>query len=141
MSDNNVNNVNNEQTEQEYNEVVRVRREKLAALKEAGKDPFVLTKFDVSAYSETIRNNFEEYENKTVTIAGRIISRRIMGKASFVNIQDSEGNIQSYIRRDDVDAGLEEGQSYRFVVRSYIKLSNGKFVYSNLSSAKTLIID
>ena len=100
-----------EQTEQEYNEVVRIRREKLAGLKEAGKDPFTLTKFDVSAYSTAIKEKFEEYEGKTVTIAGRIVSRRIMGKASFVNIQDSEGNIQSYIRRDDVDAGLPEGES------------------------------
>ena len=110
MSDNNIN-VNNQQPEQDYNEVVRIRREKLANLKEAGKDPFTLTKFDVSAYSNGIRDNFEEYEGKTVTIGGRIISRRIMGKASFVNIQDSEGNIQAYIRRDDVDAGLEEGES------------------------------
>ena len=109
MSDNT--NTNVEQTEQEYNEVVRIRREKLAGLKEAGKDPFTLTKFDVSAYSTAIKNDFEAYEGKTVTIAGRIISRRIMGKASFVNIQDSEGNIQSYIRRDDVDAGLPEGES------------------------------
>ena len=109
MSDNV--NVNVEQTEQEYNEVVRIRREKLAGLKEEGKDPFTLTKYDVSAYSTDIKADFEKYDGKTVTIAGRIISRRIMGKASFVNIQDSEGNIQAYIRRDDVDAGLEEGQS------------------------------
>ena len=109
MSDNV--NVNVEQTEQEYNEVVKVRREKLAGLKEAGKDPFTLTKYDVTAYSTDIKADFEKYDGKTVSIAGRIISRRIMGKASFVNIQDSEGNIQAYIRRDDVDAGLEEGQS------------------------------
>lgn len=109
MSDNV--NVNVEQTEQEYNEVVRIRREKLAGLKDAGKDPFVLTKYDVTAYSTDIKADFEKYDGKTVTIAGRIISRRIMGKASFVNIQDSEGNIQAYIRRDDVDAGLEEGES------------------------------
>ena len=111
MSENNVN-VNNEQAqEQDYNEVVRVRREKLAALKELGKDPFELTKYDVNAYSDEIKADFEKYDGKTVSIAGRIISRRIMGKASFVNIQDSNGNIQSYIRRDDVDEGLEEGQS------------------------------
>ncbi len=109
MSDNV--NVNVEQTEQEYNEVVRIRREKLAGLKEAGKDPFTLTKYDVTAYSTDIKADFEKYDGKTVTIAGRIVSRRIMGKASFVNIQDSEGNIQAYIRRDDVDAGLEEGES------------------------------
>ena len=67
MSDNI--NTNVEQTEQEYNEVVRIRREKLAGLKEAGKDPFTLTKFDVSAYSTAIKENFEEYDGKTVTIA------------------------------------------------------------------------
>lgn len=111
MSDNVNVNANAEQTEQEYNEVVRIRREKLASLKEAGKDPFTLTKYDVSAYSNDIKADFEAYEGKTVTIAGRIVSRRIMGKASFVNLQDSEGNIQSYIRRDDVDAGLPEGES------------------------------
>ncbi|MBE6718967.1 MAG: lysine--tRNA ligase [Ruminococcaceae bacterium] len=110
MNDNNAN-VNVEQTEQEYNEVVRIRREKLAGLKEMGKDPFTLTKYDVSAYSSDIKSDFEKYDGKTVTIAGRIISRRIMGKASFATLQDSEGNIQAYIRRDDVDAGLEEGES------------------------------
>ncbi len=110
MSDNNINS-NVEQTEQDYSEVVRVRREKLEALKEAGKDPFVLTKYEVSAYSDKIKADFESYDGKTVAIAGRIISRRIMGKASFVNIQDSEGNIQAYVRRDDVDEGLAEGES------------------------------
>ena len=109
MSDNA--NVNVEQNEQEYNEVVRVRREKLAGLKEMGKDPFTLTKYDVTATSTEIKGNFEAFEGKTVRIAGRILSRRIMGKASFVNIQDSDGNIQAYIRRDDVDAGLSEGES------------------------------
>ena len=109
MSDNT--NVNVEQTEQEYNEVVRIRREKLAGLKELGKDPFTLTKYDVTATSTEIKGNFEAFEGKTVRIAGRILSRRIMGKASFVNIQDSDGNIQAYIRRDDVDAGLPEGES------------------------------
>jgi len=111
MNDNTVNTNNEQMQEQEYNEVVRVRREKLASLKAAGKDPFELTKYDVDAYSDDIRASFEEYEGKTVSIAGRILSRRIMGKASFVNIQDSKGNIQAYIRRDDVDTGLEEGES------------------------------
>ena len=68
MSENNVN-TNVEQNEQDYNEVVRVRREKLAALKEAGKDPFVLTKYDVDAYSEIIRENFEEFENDMLNVA------------------------------------------------------------------------
>ncbi len=110
MNDNNEM-INAEQTEQEYNEVVRLRRNKLAELKESGRDPFVLTKYNVDAYSECIKNDFENYEGKTVSIAGRMMSRRIMGKASFINIQDGEGNIQAYVRRDDVDEGLEEGNS------------------------------
>ena len=73
-------------TEQELNEILRLRREKLAALKEAGSDPYTVTKYDFDSDSETIKNNFDEFEGKTVKIAGRIMSRRIMGKASFVGL-------------------------------------------------------
>ncbi len=78
------------------------RREKLANLVEAGKNPFVITKYDVSASSKEIKENYEEFEGKTVSVAGRIVGKRVMGKASFVGILDSEGKIQSYVRRDDV---------------------------------------
>lgn len=88
--------------EQELGEVLRIRREKLAALQADGKDPFVKTKFDFTDYTADIKADFDSYNEKTVRIAGRIMSRRIMGKASFFNIQDSKGNIQAYIRRDDV---------------------------------------
>lgn len=87
---------------EEYNEQVRIRREKLAALKERGDDPYQLTTYDVTAYAEEIRERFEELEGKTVSIAGRLMSRRIMGKASFCHLQDVTGKMQSYVRRDDV---------------------------------------
>lgn len=92
----------NQPQEQDFNEIVKVRREKLANLKASGNDPFVITKFDFDNDSENIRQNFEESEGKTVKIAGRIVARRIMGKASFVGLSDSTGKIQLYVRRDDV---------------------------------------
>ena len=94
--------VNAEQTEQELNEILKVRREKLASLQENGKNPFEITKFDFTHLTKYIKENFETLENQTVKIAGRIMSRRIMGKASFFNLADTAGNIQVYIRRDDV---------------------------------------
>lgn len=89
-------------SEKELNEILRIRREKLFALKEAGNDPYTVTKYDFDSDSETIKNDFDGYEGKTVRIAGRIISRRIMGKASFVGLADCNGKIQLYVRRDDV---------------------------------------
>ena len=94
--------LNAESTEQELNEILKVRREKLAALQENGKNPFEQTKFDFTHLTKDIKSNYEEHEGKTVKIAGRIMSRRIMGKASFFNLADSSGNIQVYIRRDDI---------------------------------------
>lgn len=90
------------QTQEDLNEILRVRREKLANLQAEGNDPFTQTKFEFSHLTANIKTNFEALEGKTVSIAGRIMSRRIMGKASFFNLQDSNGNIQVYIRRDDV---------------------------------------
>lgn len=81
---------------------IAIRREKLAALQDSGRDPFRKTKFPVDAKSSVVIADFENYENKEVTIAGRIMSRRIMGKASFVHIYDGYGKIQLYVRRDDV---------------------------------------
>ncbi len=88
--------------EQDINQLLKVRREKLAALQEAGKDPFQITKYDVTNHSAELKNEFEQYEGKTVRIAGRMMSKRVMGKASFCNVQDLEGNIQSYVARDSV---------------------------------------
>ena len=87
---------------EDISEILKVRREKLAALKADGKDPFQITKYDVTDFSEVIKADFEAYENKEVKIAGRMMSRRIMGKASFCNIQDAKGNIQLYVSRNDL---------------------------------------
>lgn len=96
------NNQNQQPKEQDINQLLKVRREKLAALQEAGKDPFQITKFDVTHHSMDIKNNFEELEGQKVTVAGRIMSKRVMGKASFCNVQDLKGNIQSYVARDSI---------------------------------------
>ena len=93
---------NNQPQEQDLNQILKARREKLAALQEAGKDPFVITKFDQTHHSQEIKDNYDELEGKTVTIAGRMMFKRVMGKASFCNIQDLQGNIQSYVARDSV---------------------------------------
>ena len=90
------------QQEQDINQLLKVRREKLANLQEAGKDPFQITKYDVTHHSMDIKDNFEEMEGQTVSVAGRIMQKRVMGKASFCNIQDLKGNIQSYVARDSV---------------------------------------
>ena len=91
---------NKEQGTQDINQLLKVRREKLADLVENGKDPFVITKYDVTAHSDEIKDNFEEYADKEVSVAGRIMSKRVMGKASFCHIQDKQGLIQSYVQRD-----------------------------------------
>lgn len=88
--------------EQDIKQLLKVRREKLAALQEKGKDPFQIVKYDVTHHSQEIKDNFEELEGKSVRVAGRIMSKRVMGKASFCNIQDLQGNIQSYVARDSV---------------------------------------
>ena len=91
-----------EMTTEELSEILKVRRDKLADLKANGNDPFQITKFDFDNYSTDIKANYENLEGKTVRIAGRIMSRRIMGKASFFHMQDTAGKIQLYIRKDDV---------------------------------------
>ena len=91
---------NRQPQQQDLNQLLRVRRDKLAELKEAGRDPYIETRFDVSHHSSDVKNNFDELEGKTVTVAGRIMSKRVMGKASFCHIQDLEGTIQVYVARD-----------------------------------------
>lgn len=93
---------NTQSAELDLNEILQVRRDKLAALCESGNDPFLKTKYDAKNTSAEIKADFEGFEGKTVSLAGRIISRRIMGKASFVGFRDGEGDIQLYVRRDDV---------------------------------------
>ena len=88
--------------EQDLNKLLKVRREKLAELQENGKDPFQIVKYDATHHSQEIKDVFDELEGKSVSVAGRIMSKRVMGKASFCNIQDLKGNIQSYVARDNI---------------------------------------
>ena len=97
--------------EQDLGQLLKVRRDKLAELQAKGQDPFRLTKYDVTHHSQEIKDSFEELEGKTVTIAGRMMSKRIMGKASFCNVQDLQGNIQCYVARDVL--GQEPYQDFK----------------------------
>ena len=92
----------NRQQEQDINQLLKVRREKLAVLQEAGRDPFQITKYDVTHHSLEITDHFDTLEGKSVSIAGRVMSKRVMGKASFCNVQDLQGDIQCYVARDSV---------------------------------------
>ncbi|MBQ4575920.1 MAG: lysine--tRNA ligase [Clostridia bacterium] len=100
MNDNQTKNPQNES--EDLSELIRVRHEKLNALKADGRDPFIITKYDVKAKASEIRENFETLENTETTIAGRMMSKRIMGKASFCNVQDLSGNMQVYVARDSI---------------------------------------
>ena len=88
--------------EQDIHQLLKVRREKLAELQAGGKDPFQITKYDQDTHSADIKDNYAEYDGKEVSIAGRIMSKRVMGKASFCNVQDLKGNIQCYVSRDEL---------------------------------------
>ena len=99
------------QEAREFSEHARVRREKLAALQEAGADPYEITKYDVNAHCADIRANFEEMEGKTVRVAGRMMSKRVMGKASFCDVRDGSDRMQVYVKRDDI--GTEEYQGFK----------------------------
>lgn len=101
----------NQVMEEDLNHLLKVRREKLAELQEAGKDPFKVTKYDVNVHSSEIKEHYDEWEGKEVSIAGRLMSKRVMGKASFCNVQDLKGNIQSYIARDSI--GEEEYKEFK----------------------------
>ena len=90
------------QTREEVNKLIQVKREKLAQLQADGKDPFQITKFDVTHHSQEIKDNFDALNGKQVSVAGRMMQKRVMGKASFCNVQDLKGNIQSYVARDSV---------------------------------------
>ena len=87
---------------QNLNELLQIRRDKLKELQEAGRDPFVITKYDVTHHSADVKDNYDEMEGKEVSIAGRLMSKRVMGKASFCNVQDLKGSIQCYVARDAI---------------------------------------
>ena len=99
-----------EETES-LSEILRIRREKLSALRAASRDPFKITKFDVTHNSAQIRDDFDRLDGSDTSVAGRVITRRIMGKASFATIQDGAGRIQIYFRRDDI--GEEEYEFFK----------------------------
>ena len=96
---------------QNLNELLRIRREKLSELQAAGNDPYVITKYDQTHHTADIKDNFDTMEGATVSIAGRLMSKRVMGKASFCNVQDLKGNIQSYVARDSL--GEEEYKAFK----------------------------
>ena len=95
--------------QQDVNQLLQVRREKLAALQEAGKDPFQITKYDVTHHSQEIRDHYDELEGKEVSIAGRMMFKRVMGKASFCNIQDLAGSIQCLCGAGQCGRGCLQG--------------------------------
>lgn len=97
--------------ETDINQLIKVRHEKLEELQANGKDPYEVMKYDVSHHSQEVKDHFQDLEGKTITIAGRVMSKRVMGKASFCNIQDLQGNIQSYVARDSI--GEEEYKAFK----------------------------
>ena len=114
MADNN----NNKQPEgKALAELLKIRRDKLADLQANDMDPFKIVKADVSNHSKEIKDNFESFEGKTVSVAGRMMSKRVMGKASFCNILDRDGSIQAYVTRDDL--GADAYQRFKKLIQRY----------------------
>ena len=111
MSEQNIANAPAAEVQQDVNELRKVRVDKLQALQSEGNDPFVITKYDWTHHSAVIKESFDELEGKTVRVAGRMMSKRIMGKASFCNVKDLKGNIQSYVARDSL--GEEEYKAFK----------------------------
>lgn len=99
----------NQNQEPDLNQLLKVRREKLAELQASGQDPFQITKYDVTVHSTDVKDDYESWEGKEVSIAGRMMSKRVMGKASFCNVQDLKGNIQCYVARDDLGEDAYKG--------------------------------
>ena len=91
-----------ENKEVDVNEQIKNRMEKLSALQAEGNDPFEITKYDVTCHTSDIKDNFDEMDGKDVSIAGRLMAKRVMGKASFANVADRNGNIQLYVSKDDL---------------------------------------
>ena len=107
MSNDNVKTPEQEQPEltaEEISEQRQIRREKLQELREMGRDPFVQETYNVTAHSKDIKDNYDALEDQEVAIAGRIMSKRIMGKAAFFDVQDKQGRIQCYVKRDDIES-------------------------------------
>lgn len=136
----NDNNQNTEAVSEEpsLSEVLQIRRDKLKALVEAGKNPFEKVKYDFDTYTDQIRDNFDEMEGKTVRIAGRLMSRRDMGKANFIDIADAHGRIQCYVRINDI--GEETFDEYRkWDIGDIIGLSGYGFPHAPRRNFRTCI--
>ena len=118
---------NTQNIELDLNEILRIRREKLKALQDAGKNPYEIVKYDRNAYSLDIKENYAEYEGKTVNVAGRLVSKRIMGKASFAVILDGKGTIQAYLSINDLGDSYLESQ--RIPYRSQSKRRYLRLLY------------
>ncbi|MBQ4316829.1 MAG: lysine--tRNA ligase, partial [Clostridia bacterium] len=106
-----INNNAPQNNEANLGDLLAVRRQKLQDLRAEGKDPFVITKYDVTHHSDEVKNNYETLEGKEVSIAGRLMSKRIMGKASFCHVQDLNGLIQCYVARDSI--GVDEYAGFK----------------------------
>ena len=107
-------------TEEGLTEQRQIRRQKLKDLQEAGRNPFLIEKWDINAYSQSVKDNFDEMDGSEVSMAGRIMAKRVMGKASFIDIQDSEGRIQCHVKRDLL--GLKHLDRVQGIGKHYIRL-------------------
>ena len=123
------------QQNKDTNELIKVRRQKLADLQAAGKNPFEIMKYDVTHHSKEIKDNFEELEGKEVAVAGRLMFKRVMGKASFCNVQDLQGGIQAYVARDEI--GVESYQDFKKMDIGDIVGIKGK-VYATKTGEKSI---
>ena len=124
----------NNNQQQDVNQLIRVRYDKLHELQENGKDPFVITKYDVTHHSTDILENFEEMEGKEVSLAGRMMFKRVMGKASFCNIQDLKGRIQAYVARDNIgEDSYKDFKKYDVGDTVKVETPAGEFEYKVLS--------
>ena len=109
------------QQNKDTNELIKVRRQKLADLQAAGKNPFEIMKYDVTHHSKEIKDNFEELEGKEVAVAGRLMFKRVMGKASFCNVQDLQGGIQAYVARDEIGVESVSYTHLKIIIPSEIQ--------------------
>ena len=123
------------QQNKDTNELIKVRRQKLADLQAAGKNPFEIMKYDVTHHSKEIKDNFEELEGKEVAVAGRLMFKRVMGKASFCNVQDLQGGIQAYVARDEI--GVESYQDFKKMDIGDIVGIKGK-VFATMTGEKSI---
>ena len=123
---------NNQNTQQELSEILQIRRDKLKALQDEGRNPFDITKFDVSHHAQEVKDNFDALEGTEVTLGGRLMSKRGMGKVSFCDLQDKSGRIQLYARKDEMD---EEAYN-RFKKFDIGDIVGVKGVYSAPSAAR-----